>query len=121
MRRLRGEDGVAPLELLGMTPYLLLAALAGWQLLLAGAAVAATEQAARTGGRVAAGGGDGVAAAEAALPVWLDGDAEAGDGLVALRVRIPVLVPGLDAEALAITRSAEFPRLGAMGGGSGWR
>lgn len=137
-RRWRDDRGTAVIESLGMLPYLALAALAGWQLLLAVASVGAVEQAARTGGRVAAAGGDGAAAALEALPSFLSaGDARAGQqgtdcaragtapaagseapspaacgragGTVRLTVRAPLVLPGVDTGALTITRSASFP------------
>lgn len=125
-RCVRDEDGVAVIESLGMLPYLALAALASWQLLLAVASVAAVEQAARTGGRVAAAGGDGAAAALEALPAFLSaGDARGRQGAdcagadcaggsqtgetVRLTVRAPLVLPGLDTGALTITRTATFP------------
>jgi hypothetical protein len=70
-RRLsREERGSALIESIGLLPYLLLAALASWQMLLVAATVTAAEQAARVGSRVAAAGGDGTAAALEALPAY---------------------------------------------------
>lgn len=107
-RRWRDERGTAVIESLGMLPYLALAALAGWQLLLAVASVGAVEQAARTGGRVAAAGGDGAAAALEALPSFLSaGDARAGQ-------------QGTDCARAGTAPAAgsEAPRLAACGRGS---
>lgn len=111
-RRLGDERGVATIEAMGMLPYLVLAALASLQLLLAAASVAAVEGAARTGGRVAAAGGDGAAAALQALPSFLsagDADGSQTGGTVRLTVRAPLVLPGIDTGALTITRSASFP------------
>lgn len=65
------DRGAAVLEALTMLPYLLLAAVAGWQMMLVATTATLAESAARTGGRVAGGGGDGVAAATDALPDFL--------------------------------------------------
>ena len=63
-RRLRGEDGQTSVELLGMLPFLVIAAMAAWQILLVGYAVTSAENAARAASRVEVRGGDGEKAAK---------------------------------------------------------
>lgn len=106
----RTERGSASVELLGMFPLLLIAALAAWQLLLVGAAATAAQDAARTGSRAAGLGANGAAQAVGALPGWLRPGATASGGQrIALRVRVPIIVPGLTSDALTVTRVAELP------------
>ena len=113
--RLRGDDGQTSVEFLGVLPFLLLAALAVWQLLLAASTATSAEHAARNASRELGRGGDGAAARAAAidgLSPWLrGGDVEvARDGeRVDVRVPIPVLLPGLTTDRLAIRRDAELP------------
>jgi len=106
----RSQRGSASVELLGMLPLLLIAALAAWQLLLVACTVTATQDAARTGSRAAGLGGNGAAAAVGALPAWLRSGATASGGpRVDLRVRVPIVLPGLTNDALTVRRSAELP------------
>lgn len=109
--RLRDESGQASFELLGMLPYLLLVALAAWQLMLGAWAYTQASNAARTASRVAGRGGDARKAARGAVSgplqrgirVVRDGDR------VTVRLRIPLVIPGLASERLRATRSAELP------------
>lgn len=112
LARLRHEErGQASFEFLGMLPYLLLATLMGWQLLLGAWAYTQASNAARTASRVEGRGGDpGKAARNAVsgplrrgLKVKMDGDR------ATVRVRIPIVLPGLGSERLRATRSAELP------------
>jgi len=110
--RLRDESGQASVELLGLLPYLLVAGLFVWQLLLATWAVTSASNAARTGSRVEARGGDGRKAALDALDAALREHARsriAGER-AEVRVRIPLLFPGLSTRDLTVQRVAEFPR-----------
>lgn len=117
-RRHRDERGQAAVELLGLTPILLLVAMGVLQVLLLAHAAVLTEQAARTAARVAMVESDpGVvqASAQAALPGWLRSDAQAsfpnGDRhRVQVDVRVPVLVPGVSAR-LDIARTVEMPEV----------
>ena len=71
------------------------------QLALAGGTLWAAEIAARAGARAALVGGDAGAAARAALPSVLRAEAKVeGSGPVAVRVRVPLLLPGLPELAL---------------------
>lgn len=112
MIRLRDERGQASVELLGLLPYLLLAGLVVWQLLLATWAVTSASNSARTGSRVESRGGNGRVAAIAALdgPLREHALARVSGERTRVRVRIPILVPGLDSDALSVVRDAEFPR-----------
>jgi hypothetical protein len=112
MRRLRDERGQASAELMGMTFWLLLAALCVWQLMLAAWTVTQAENAARTASRVAARpDGDPEKAARNALSAPLR------DGFhrftlegekATVRLRIPIIVPGLET-GLPVSRSATLP------------
>lgn len=108
---LRSQRGAASVELLGMLPYLLLAALAAWQLLLVGWTITSASNAARAGSRVDARGGDGIEAAKDALSGPLRDDAEARiEGERAeVSVPVPIVFPGLTTDDVVITRTAELP------------
>jgi hypothetical protein len=109
---LRDESGQASVELLGLLPYLLLVGLVVWQLLLATWAVTSASNAARTGSRVQSRGGDGRQAALDALDAPLREHARSriSGERAEVRVRVPILVPGLDSGDLTVRRTAEFPR-----------
>jgi hypothetical protein len=106
------ERGAASIELLGLLPLMLLAALAAAQLLIATATATEATNAARTGSRVASRGGDAKEAAVEALSPWLrDGaDVEVAGTRTVVRVEIPILLPALRIDALAVRRTAEIPR-----------
>ena len=90
------EEGTASVELIAAVPFLLLAVVVAAQLALAGGTLWAAEIAARAGARAALVGGDARAAARQALPTALRAGAKVeGSGPVAVRVRVPRLVPGL--------------------------
>jgi hypothetical protein len=113
MRRLlRDQRGQASTELMGMVFWLLLAALFVWQLMLAAWTVTQTANAARTASRVAARtDGDPEKAARNALsPPLRSGfhDFERNGEKATVRVRIPIIVPGLDA-GISVSRSATLP------------
>lgn len=111
-RWLRDESGQASVELLGLLPYMLLAGLVVWQLLLAGWAVTSASNAARAASRVESRGGDGRKAGLDALNEVLrkDADSTITGERARVRVQIPILVPGLGADALSVQREAVFPR-----------
>ena len=69
---LRSERGQASVELIGVVPLVLLAALVAWQLALVGQALWLTAQAARVAARAEAVGRDPAAAARSALPRALE-------------------------------------------------
>lgn len=122
--RLRADRGVASVEVIGIVPYMVIAALAVWQLLLSAATVTAAENAARTGSRTASRGGDATTEAIAALPQWLRDDAEAERGdapgcaddepdsgtRVVVCIKVPIVMPGVSVDALTVRRDAWLPR-----------
>jgi len=113
VRRLRDQTGQASTELLGMLPFLLIAALMVWQLLLGAWTFTQASNAARTASRVAARSDEadpGKAARNAVsrplrrgMRVRMDGDR------ATVRVNVPILFPGLTTSQLRATRSAELP------------
>lgn len=109
--RRRGERGQASVELIGMLPFLVLAALLVWQLLLVGYAVTSAENAARAASRVEARGGDGRKAAARSVGSPLrEGIRTQLDGEKAVvRVRVPIIVPGITREDVTVSRDAELP------------
>lgn len=106
-----GQCGQASVELLSVLPYLLVAALLVWQLTLAFYAATSAENAARAASRVEGLGGDGARAARAALSYGLDeGAVTTFDGDQAtVRVRVPIVAPGVASDELTVTRRAELP------------
>jgi hypothetical protein len=107
----RDERGQASVEFAGVLTWLLLAALFVWQLMLVTWAFTQASNAARTASRVDGRGGDGVKAGRAALSRGLRGDARIrmeGERAV-VRVRIPILFPGLDSGGMVAEREAELP------------
>lgn len=90
------ERGTASVELVAVTPFLLLAVLAAAQIALAGHSLWSAGVAARAGARAALVGGDATAAARRALPPSLRDEARVEDGEeVAVRVEVPRFLPGL--------------------------
>ena len=117
MRRLlvrlrREEAGQAAAEFLGMLPYLLLAAVAGWQLMLGAWTYTQASNAARTASRVEGRGGDGERAAKDAVTGTLRRGMVVHtkpNNRVTVKVRIPIVLPGLSSAKLRATRTAELP------------
>jgi hypothetical protein len=105
------DAGSASMELLGILPFLLLAALVAWQILLVAFTVTSAENAARAGSRAATRGQDGEEAAIEALSPWLRDDASASlSGTRAtVHIEVPILFPGLTNEDVNVSRSAELP------------
>jgi hypothetical protein len=112
MRLLRDQRGQTSVELVGMLWWMLLAALVVWQLMLAAWTVDQTANAARTASRVEGRGGDPAKAARNALPGGLrDGtEVEMRGETANVSVRVPIIVPGLSADSLRVSRSATLPR-----------
>jgi pilus assembly protein CpaE len=91
------ERGQASVEFLGILPAALLAALAAWQLALAGESAWLAARAARSGARAQAVGMDPERAARSALPAQLRRGlhVEAAPGRpVRVRVRVPLALLG---------------------------
>jgi pilus assembly protein CpaE len=105
------ERGQVSVELLGMLPLLLIAALLVWQLLLAGYAVNSAENAARNASRAAALGQDGEDVAKDSLSFGLEKGAkiEVDGEKATVRVRVPIVAPGVSSSELTVERDAELP------------
>jgi hypothetical protein len=111
-RRLLDQRGQASTELMGMVFWLLLVTFLVWQVFLATWTYTQASNAARTASRVEGRGGDGAKAARNALsaplrrgllPVRISGEK------ATVRIRIPIIMPGLTADGLVAKRSAELP------------
>src|SRR3954447_2104048 len=94
-QRLRDERGQAAVEFVAVLPFLMLAALVAWQLVLVGHVAWDAAGAARSGARAAVVGRDAGAAARSALPRSLRGAtrvARSTGGGVRVSVPIPLVV-----------------------------
>jgi len=112
LRRLHGDErGQASVEFAGVLIWLLLAALFIWQLMLVTWAFNQASNAARTASRTDGKGGNAVEAGRKALsPGLRDGAKVTMSGEKAtVKVRIPIVVPGLDSPRLVASKSAELP------------
>ena len=92
---LRSERGQASVELIGVVPLVLLAALVAWQFALVGQALWLTAQAARVAARAEAVGRDPGAAARSALPPALERGLvvrRRSGGGVEVRLAVPLLL-----------------------------
>jgi pilus assembly protein CpaE len=92
-KALRHEGGQASVELLGVLPFLLLAALVAWQLVLAGQALWLSSHAARVAARAHAVGRDPASAARSALPSSLERGLRVRprrEGGVRVELRVPL-------------------------------
>ena len=112
LRRLhREERGQASVEFAGVLVWLLLAALLIWQLLLVTWAFNQASNAARTASRVDGRGGSGTKAGKAALSPGLRDHAKVtlSGERATVKVRIPIVVPGLHHDGFVATKTAELP------------
>lgn len=113
-RRPLGDTGSSILEFAGFLPVLLLLGLAAIQLGLVGYAANQAGSGARAGARVAsqADGGDGVAAAHAAMSAGINADVSPGGGgdttTYSVAVHVPTLLPFVG-NGWTVTRSATMP------------
>jgi hypothetical protein len=107
----RAESGQASAELMGALWWVLLAALGVWQILLATWTINEASNAARTGSRVIARQGSPAKAARNALTSGLrDGSRVLVRGdKVTVRVRVPLIFPGLSTDRWTVQRAAELP------------
>lgn len=107
----RGEQGQASVELIGMLPFLVLAGLLVWQLLLVGYSINSAENAARAASRVEARGGDGEKAAKrvVASPLREGMTTEIDGEKAVVHVRVPLIVPGITRDDVTVSRDAELP------------
>ncbi len=112
MRRIHREQrGQASVEFAGVLVWLLLAALFVWQMMLVTWSFNQASNAARTASRADGRGGSAVEAGRDALSPGLRKHAKvdmAGEKAT-VRVRIPIVVPGLDSPRLLATKTAELP------------
>lgn len=120
MRCTRGDDGAMSAEFISILPIVMFVAAIGWQLLVVFGAGTATATAARNGSRSLSTAEDPHAVVERSLPGWLRDDHEVRvipiPGTervrVEVEVKVPILFPGITADAFQVTRSAELPRVG---------
>lgn len=113
LRRLRRDQrGQSSVELMGVLPILILVVLGAWQLLITTWAINQASNAARTVSRVNARGGDlAKTARNAVSPGLREGlRLEMKGERATVKVRIPIVVPGLTSERITATRSAELPK-----------
>ena len=105
-RRSRNQSGAASVEVLGIFPLMAIAALAGWQILLAATCATSAENAARAASRAT-----NTSAGWSALPGWMrKGSSVTLAGETArVTVRVPIILPGLTSDALKVSRSATLP------------
>jgi len=90
-RRLRDEGGQAAVEFVAVLPFVLLAALVAWQLVLVGHVAWSAAGAARSGARAALVGRDAARAARSALPKSLRaGTRVVGSAGGGVRVSVPI-------------------------------
>ena len=108
---MRREDGQASVEFLGTVWWPLLVVLAIWQVSLAAWANVESSNAARTASRVSARGGDASRAARNAVPAPLRRGMRvttAGEKAT-VRLRVPILFPGLSSRGWKATHTATLP------------
>lgn len=112
MRRLhRDQRGQASVEFAGVILWLMLAGFAVWQILLVTWSFNQASNAARTASRVDGRGGDAEKAGKNALTPGLRKHADIrmeGEKAI-VKVRIPIVFPGLDAPGFTATRDATLP------------
>ncbi|HEX4716905.1 MAG TPA: TadE/TadG family type IV pilus assembly protein [Thermoleophilaceae bacterium] len=90
-RRLRNEEGQAAVEFVAVLPFVIVAALVAWQLVLVGHVAWDAAGAARSGARAALVGRNAGAAARAALPGPLrTGTRVVSSGAGGVRVSVPI-------------------------------
>jgi len=108
------ERGQASVEMIGALPAALLVVAIGWQLLLAGQATWLAANAARVAARAQAVGRDPKAAARSSLPSYLERHLEVvGDGnRVGVRIRVPLVVKGVDSPLRVGATAALEPQRG---------
>jgi Flp pilus assembly protein TadG len=113
MRRFRSDQrGQSSIELMGVLPLLILVVLAVWQLALTTWAINQASNAARTVSRVSARGGDLKKTARNAVspPLRKGLEYTVRGEKATVKVRIPIVIPGLSTERIVASRSAELPK-----------
>lgn len=108
---MRREEGQASIEFLGTVWWLMLVVVAIWQVSLAAWAHVESSNAARTASRVEARGGNPEKAARNAVPKALRRGmkVEMSGERATVRVRIPILVPGVSSRDFRATHAATLP------------
>jgi hypothetical protein len=109
--RLTHSSGQATVELVTLIPFLFLAALLVWEILLLTFVATSAENAARNGSRAETVGDDGGEVAVESLTSWLQDDADVtiSGTRVTVSIEAPVIIPGLSTDSFLISRSAELP------------
>jgi hypothetical protein len=109
--RLTHSSGQATVELVTLIPFLFLAALLVWEILLLTFVATSAENAARNGSRAETVGDDGGEVAVESLTSWLqdDTDVTISGTRVTVSIEAPVIIPGLSTDSFLISRSAELP------------
>lgn len=109
--RAGSQRGSASVELIGLLPILVLAALGAWQLLLWTYTATAAENAARSASRAESLGRDGPAAAQDSMSSWLRRGASTDmDGTRAtVTIKVPILFPPLRRDDLEVSETAVMP------------
>jgi hypothetical protein len=109
------QGGQVAVELVAVTPLLLVVVLALAQAGVAGYALWVAGDAARAGARAAHVGGDAEDAARSALPSWLERGAEVViAGPVEVRLEAPAVLPGVP--AIPVAAAAALSPTGAVDG-----
>lgn len=104
-----GELGQASIEVVALTPLILILCLGLWELLLVAWAATEAENAARNAARSGAD-NPGLVARRSLSPGLRDGASTRLDGEQAtVRVKVPLVVPGLGADLLTLSRRATVP------------
>jgi pilus assembly protein CpaE len=112
-RTRRHDAGSASLELVGIFPTLLVAALLAWQMALYGMSFVWSGHAASVAARAQSVGADPQAAARAGLPESVAGRATVSTpspNRVTVRVRVPLVAPRLGSLPVTVTSSREVVR-----------
>lgn len=110
----RDERGQALVELVGVLPWLVLAALLALEMLLFVSTASAAEHAARNAGRVLRAEGDPYEAARSSVGSFhasalRPGDVRVDGEEVTVELRVPLVAPVLRTDAWTVSRSATFP------------
>src|SRR3954452_23418189 len=92
-RRISEERGQAAVEFVAVVPFVIVAALVAWQLVLVGHVAWGAAGAARSGARAALGGRDAAVAARSALPRSLRAATRVSGGPAGAPVRVSVPIP----------------------------
>jgi len=114
-KRIRGDEGTAVVELVGVVTMLLIVTMLCVQGLFISQVGAVAQQAARDGARAHAVGHDPETAAREQIPGWATVESisvtDAGDARrVAVTLRVPIVLPGITSQSFVVSRDAVLPR-----------